>query len=63
VTAGDEDSFASIYHGPDTDYVKLVDKLLLFIQLQQKYWTFEEYQKQWDTLNKFKQALQRHPAN
>jgi hypothetical protein len=60
--AGDEESFTSIYQGPDTDYEKLVDELLLSVQQQRKYWTFEEYQKQWDTLNKFKEALQRHLA-
>lgn len=61
--AGDEASYASIYDGPNTDYVKLVDELLLFIRQQRKYWTFEEYQEQWEALNKFKQALQRHLAN
>jgi|GEM_PF-2682162 len=57
--AGDEESYTSIFNGPNTDYLKLVDELLLLIQQQQKHWTFEEYQEQWEPLIKFKQALQR----
>jgi hypothetical protein len=60
--AGDDASYTSIYIGPCTDYVMLVDELLQLIQQQRKYWTFEEYEQQWDTLNKFKKALQRHLA-
>ena len=61
--AGDEASYTSIYHGPDTDYVRLVDELLLSVQQQRQYRTFEEYQEQWNLLIKFKEALQRHLAN
>jgi hypothetical protein len=60
--AGKEESFTSIYHGPDSDYEKLVDELLFHIQQQRKYWTFEEFQELWDPLNKFKESLQRHLA-
>jgi hypothetical protein len=62
IKAGDEASYTSIYQGPDTDYEKLVDELLLVVKQQQKYWTYEEYREVWDPLNKFKEALQRHLA-
>lgn len=61
--AGDEESFTSIYHGPNSDYEKLIDELLSLVERQRKFWSYEEYRELWDTLNKFKEALQRHLAN
>jgi len=60
IAAGDEDSFTGIYHGPNTDYEKLIDELLEALQRQRKYLTVEEYRELWDTLYKFKEALRRH---